>query len=121
MSKKEHRDHALYSLIAPRMLQIFSENLTDGGAGGKLDRPSFSKCRITPDGMFLDLFIYRSYEPAILAKQLSEYAPEIQRLIASAKVLSRMPKVRFRVDSGVGNTESVSDILDDLRAKYDLS
>lgn len=115
MSKKEHRDHALYSLIAPRMLQIFSEDLSDAG------RPSFSKCRITPDGVYLDLFIHRADEPRELAKQLSEFAPEIQRIIANAKVLSRMPKVRFRVDTGAANTESVVDILDDIRAKYDLS
>lgn len=115
MSKKEHRDHALYSLIAPRILRIFSEELPDAG------RPSFNRCRITPDGVYLDLFIYRLYEPRKLAKQLSHYAPEIQKLIADAKVLSRMPKVRFRVDTGMGNTESVIHILDDIRSKYDLS
>ncbi len=115
MSKKEHRSHALYSLIAPRLLQIFSEELNDEG------RPSFTKCRITPDGVYLDLYVQRSTEPKELVKQLSHHAPDIQRIIANAKVLSRMPKVRFRVDPGSTHTESVIDILDDLRAKYDLS
>lgn len=115
MSKKEHRNHALYSLIAPRLLQIFSEELIDAG------RPSFTKCRITPDGVYLDIYIQRATEPRELVKQLSNYASDIQRIIANAKVLSRMPKVRFRVDSGSTHTESVIDILDDIRAKYDLS
>jgi len=115
MSKKEHRDHALYSLLAPRILQIFTEEISE------VERPSFSKCRITPDGVYLDIFIHRQHEPKELAKQLSDYAPELQKIIASAKVLSRMPKIRFRVDSGANATASVVDILDDLRAKYDLS
>jgi ribosome-binding factor A len=115
MSKKEHRNHVLYSIIAPRLLQIFSEELNDAG------RPMFSKCRITPDGAYLDIFIQRTHEPRELVKQMSHYASDIQRIIANAKVLSRMPKVRFRVDPGSTNTESVLDILDDLRAKYDLS
>lgn len=115
MSKKEHRDHALYSLLAPRILQIFTEELHED------ERPSFSKCRMTPDGGYLDIFIQKKNEPQELAKKLSDYAPELQKIIADARVLSRMPKIRFRVDTWANNTASVVDILDDLRAKYDLS
>jgi ribosome-binding factor A len=71
--------------------------------------------------MYLDIYIHRSHEPRELAKQLSDYAPEIGQIIANAKVLSRMPKIRFRIDTGANNTETVADILDDIRSKYDLS
>lgn len=114
MSKKEHRDHALYSILAPRMLQIFSEELE------LASRPSFSKCRMTPDGKFLDLYVSNGQDKE-LAKTLAPYAQELQSIIASAKVLSRMPRVRFRIDTGAASGESVADILDDIRAKYDLS
>lgn len=115
MSKKEHRDHALYSILAPRMLQIFTEELT------LESRPSFSKCRMTPDGKFLDLYVSNGQNTQELAKTLAPYAHELQSIIANAQVLSRMPRVRFRIDAGAASGESVADILDDIRAKYDLS
>lgn len=78
---------------------------------------------MSPDGAYLDIYIEtgasKNGKDAIRA--LRNHAAEIQKIIAQAKILSKMPRVRFRNDIQAGNAISVEDILDDIRAKYDLS
>lgn len=114
-STSQRRNEVLFGLVAPVILDISREHLEGFG------RISLMRTELSADGVYLDCFIASELNGANCPKALRDFEPIVKKSIASAKVLAKMPRIRFRLDTKQANAASVEDILREIESKYDLT
>ncbi len=114
-STSSRRNEVLFGLLAPVIQNISREHLEGFG------RIVLIRTELAGDGMYLDCTISSEINGLACAKALRDFEPIVKKTIASAKILGKMPKIRFKFDTKATNAASVEDILREIETKYDLS
>lgn len=108
------RDEVLFGLLAPVIQNISREHIEGFG------RVNLVRCALSMDGAYLDCFIISETNGVACAKALRDFEPIVKKTVAQAKILGKMPKIRFKYDAKETATASVEDILREIESKYDL-
>ena len=114
-STSSRRNEVLFGLIAPVILDISREHLEGFG------RITLMRTELSGDGAYLDCIVTCETNGENCPKALRDFEPVIKRTVASAKILGKMPRIRFRYDKRQAGAASVEDIIREIETQYDLT